>query len=243
MFERSRDGSGGSEGAPGNFAGVCFDLYSTLIHESPDNPFYAQVAGSLGLDFARWLPAYRGRGADAMSGRLAGMAERVLAAAVDVGSPRPAEEVRAAVARAFPRFVDSVTADPQAWPLLTLLRDRGVRLALVSNASAYSEDVLDHLGLREVFDSVVLSYRVGLLKPEPGIYRLALAELGLAAADCAFVGDGGDRELRGARAVGLRTVLVDRGLAHSPDAAADADAVVRELAGVRELVLGTRLGA
>jgi putative hydrolase of the HAD superfamily len=49
---------------------------------------------------------------------------------------------------------------------------------------------------------------VGIAKPDAGIYRAALSGLDVDAADAWFVGDGGSNELSGARAVGMRSVLL-----------------------------------
>lgn len=214
--------------------GFCFDLYSTLVHEDPANPFYQQVADALRLDPEKWIPAYRKRGKDSMAGRLSDMSERVWISAEDSGFTRSRDEVAAAVEAAFPSFVRSVRIDPQAADLLEFLKRRGARLALLSNASSYSEEILDRVGLRDLFDTVILSYRVGILKPDPEIYRLALTGLGLPAAAVTFVGDGGDQELRGARNVGMRTVLVYRNLPHSESARADADYVVTDLTKIKD---------
>ncbi|MFC8513891.1 HAD family hydrolase [Streptomyces sp. NPDC057257] len=215
--------------------GVCFDLYSTLVHEDSSNPFYREVASVLRLDPEKWMPAYRKRGKDSMAGRLSDMSERVRVSADDSGFTRTRDEVVTAVEDAFPSFVRSVRIDPHALDLLGRLRADGARLALLSNASSYSEEILDRVGLRDRFDTVVLSYRVKLLKPDPEIYRLALAGLGLPAESVTFVGDGGDQELSGARKAGMRTVLVDRSLPHSESAKADADHVVSDLAEVHKI--------
>jgi putative hydrolase of the HAD superfamily len=45
-----------------------------------------------------------------------------------------------------------------------------------------------------------------LLKPEPAIYLKACEALGVKAEECLYVGDGADNELRGASALGMRTV-------------------------------------
>jgi putative hydrolase of the HAD superfamily len=210
------------------FLAACLDLYSTLVHESRDNTFYADVAERLSFDLDRWMPAYRRRGADSMGGRLADMAERVRISGCDIGEDRPRGDVRAAVERCFPAFIDSVTVDQEAVAALGDLHRRDLRLALVSNASWYSVEILDHVwpDIRDQFDVIVLSCKVGVLKPDPVIYRRAAADLGVAATSCVFIGDGGDQELRGAREVGMATVLVDRRLRHSTEARADADIVV-----------------
>jgi FMN phosphatase YigB (HAD superfamily) len=68
-------------------------------------------------------------------------------------------------------------------------------LAVVSNAASYSEQVLDRFDLRRRVDEAVLSYAVGVLKPERHIYLTALSALGLTGAAperVVFVGDGGN---------------------------------------------------
>lgn len=64
-------------------------------------------------------------------------------------------------------------------------------------------------------------------KPEPPLFRMALERLGLEARDTAMVGDSIPSDMRGARAVGMRTVLY---APEGPAGAADADAVVRSFA-------------
>jgi putative hydrolase of the HAD superfamily len=62
----------------------------------------------------------------------------------------------------------------------------------------------------DLFDSTVFSCSVGLRKPDPRIYRLALDELGVEAEEAMFVGDGANDELAGAERTGMRAVLIHR---------------------------------
>ena len=48
-----------------------------------------------------------------------------------------------------------------------------------------------------------------MLKPDPEIYLLSLSRLGVTPSDALFVGDGGSRELEGAKAVGMKTVCTE----------------------------------
>ncbi|MCA9728369.1 MAG: HAD family phosphatase [Candidatus Eisenbacteria bacterium] len=61
------------------------------------------------------------------------------------------------------------------------------------------------------FDAGILSHRCGLLKPEPGIYRFALEQIGLRAEECLFLDDH-EINVEGARAIGMRAERA-RGLA------------------------------
>ncbi|MGW7531081.1 HAD family hydrolase [Amycolatopsis sp. NPDC054798] len=212
--------------------GVCFDLFSTLVEKMPGNPFFRRVADDLGLDLPRWKPEYDRLHDDTMASIVPGIVARIVLSARTSGAEVSPEAARGAVERHFASFADSIEVDPQAVPLLERLRLRGLSLALVTNASDHAEWLFDRVGLREYFDVTVFSHRVRILKPHPEIYRHAYDRLGIAAPHCAFVGDGQHDELRGARAVGMTTVLVDRQLAHTAAAKADADFVVGELAGI-----------
>ena len=107
------------------------------------------------------------------------------------------------------RYLDIFARIPAAnVAALRRLRRMGIRTALVSNADVMDVHAYPGCALCGLFDVEIFSCDVGLAKPEPAIYRLCLERLGLAAGDCAFVGDGGSDELRGAKAVGLRTVFV-----------------------------------
>jgi putative hydrolase of the HAD superfamily len=83
------------------------------------------------------------------------------------------------------------------------LRSTGVRVALLSNSigNAYDRELLEQL-----FDAWVISSEVGLRKPEPAIYELAAARIGLEPADCVIVDDL-PGNLKPARALGMATVL------------------------------------
>ncbi|MEU6862341.1 HAD family hydrolase [Streptomyces sp. NPDC046876] len=214
------------------FQGVCFDLFSTLVHRKPGNPFFREVAQDLGLDLEAWKPAYDKLHDETMAGTVPGIVERISLAAKATGATCSPDAVRTAVTRHFPGMAASFEVDAEAVPLLSHLREQGLALALVSNASDHAEWIFDRLGLREYFDVTVFSHRVRILKPQPGIYLHATDQLGVSARACAFVGDGQHHELAGARGVGMATVLLDRGLSHTESARAEADVVLDGLAGV-----------
>ncbi|MGB7220310.1 MAG: HAD-IA family hydrolase [Vicinamibacterales bacterium] len=93
---------------------------------------------------------------------------------------------------------------------LDSLRAAGIRTALVSDAGADDVESWLRSPLRERLDSVVFSYQLGVRKPDPRIYEHALASIDAIPEEAIFVGDGGSDEHRGARGVGMRTVLVTR---------------------------------
>jgi putative hydrolase of the HAD superfamily len=93
--------------------------------------------------------------------------------------------------------------------LLEALRNRGLKLALVSNTASPEwllRPVLERQGIAQRVDAIVLSSEVGKRKPHPAIFERALAELDVAAAESLFVGDRADADVFGASRVGMRTV-------------------------------------
>ncbi len=101
-----------------------------------------------------------------------------------------------------------------ALPVLDELRGAGLRLGLVSNGIRdLSEFVVHH---RLDVDAVVGSRAHGFVKPHPTIFEAALQQLGVAAAEAAMVGDSIEEDVEGARALGMRAILLDRESRH-PD--------------------------
>jgi putative hydrolase of the HAD superfamily len=113
---------------------------------------------------------------------------------------------------------------------LTRLRP-AARLGVVSNFYGNLDVLLEEAGLAPFLDVVVESTKVGLEKPDPRIYRLAVERLGLDAGDVAMVGDNFERDVRPAKSIGMRTVWLRRGEREAPEPAV-ADRVVARLADV-----------
>ena len=114
---------------------------------------------------------------------------------------------------------------PGAFEVLDRLGERGIATALVTNCAPDVPDLWEQTGWAPRFDVAIFSCSLGVKKPDPRIYREALAKLAVAAERTAFVGDGSDGELRGAADVGLRPVLVrNQPDLADPDVRAEAEA-------------------
>lgn len=97
---------------------------------------------------------------------------------------------------------------PGALELLTLLKQEGYCTGLVSNCAPDVPYLWHTTPLAELIDVPVFSCEVKIKKPDPRIYRLACERLRIAPEACLYIGDGSDRELTGAKKVGLSPVLV-----------------------------------
>jgi len=99
---------------------------------------------------------------------------------------------------------------PDAVPALEQLRSRGLRLVCVSNWDCSLGTVLDRCGLAGHLDGAVSSAEAGARKPDPAIFAAALEIAGCAAGEAVHVGDTREEDLDGARAAGIRALLIDR---------------------------------
>lgn len=90
------------------------------------------------------------------------------------------------------------------------LKDAGFRLGVVSNAEGRVARDLDSAGYATLFETVVDSHLVGVEKPDPAIFRIALERMGIEPEKALFLGDVPAVDVAGARAAGLTAVLLDR---------------------------------
>ena len=196
---------------------VLLDLFHTLVDVTTAPDHGLPTHALLGLAKADYERAFYAVGDASLAGGGDGLAEGavrdlvecLLRVARSVDPDVTRERVEAAVAVRRVRFRHALTNPPDGvLDGLAALRAAGVRLALVSNVMHGEAEAWPDSPLAAHFETAVFSSDVGVAKPDPRIYRLALDRLGLAAPDCWFAGDGGSNELRGAREVGCPTVLV-----------------------------------
>jgi putative hydrolase of the HAD superfamily len=126
---------------------------------------------------------------------------------------------------AFDAYFDAVYQhfeDPAVWevypdvvPALSALDELGCPLGVVSNFDSRVLGILDGLGLGPRFASVTLSSEVGATKPDAVIFARALARHDVDASRAVHVGDSPVEDFGGARAAGLRAVLIDRAGRHA----------------------------
>ena len=95
-------------------------------------------------------------------------------------------------------------------PTLGRLRKDGYALALVSNAPADTTKTIDELGLTELIPTIVVSGAVGVSKPNPEIFRMALRSAGVSAEETIHVGALYAADVQGARNAGIEGVLIAR---------------------------------
>ncbi|GGJ61449.1 HAD family hydrolase [Deinococcus aquiradiocola] len=107
---------------------------------------------------------------------------------------------------------DDVAPMPHAHDVLARLRANGVRLGIVTNGwTCKQQQCLDGLRLGPLVDDVLISEAAGVRKPDPDIFRLALARLGVDAHEAVYVGDSPGNDVLGPQGVGMRAALLPGG--------------------------------
>jgi putative hydrolase of the HAD superfamily len=192
---------------------VLFDLFHTLASVPPPGLVGEEpVPRILGVPTAEWQRRYYD---DDVLGRCLGhivdSVEIMRSVTHSIDPTVPIDRILAAVDSRRRRFETGLTAiEPPILEALEKLRAMGIRTALVSNAGADDVESWPRSPLCGRLDAVVFSYQVGVRKPGARIYERALETIDVRAGDAIFVGDGGSDEHRGARALGMQTVLVTR---------------------------------
>ena len=193
------------------YEAVIFDLFGTLVPALSNREYrlvLGRMATSLSIpvdDFNRiWFETSRARNTGAIP-------------TIEANIEHVCQELEARVSdaeirRAMRVRVDFVTRimqpRPDAIEVLSHLKSQGFKIGLISNCSSDTPVIWQDTPFVPFFDVTVFSSSVGMKKPDPLIYNLAMGQLGVKPEDCLYVGDGASNELAGAARVGMNPVLI-----------------------------------
>lgn len=139
--------------------------------------------------------------------------------------PRGARHERA-LAAYLDFWAPHTYVDPEARALLAALRERGLRVGVLSNTywpRRHHEAVFERDGILPLIDAAVYSSEIPWTKPHPEAFRTALRAVGCTdPAAAAFVGDRPYDDISGAAAVGMRTIFVPHSAVPAYDVRPDA---------------------
>jgi putative hydrolase of the HAD superfamily len=117
-------------------------------------------------------------------------------------------QIAQACAIRFAALREALTPRDDAVETLYGLRQQGLRVGLISDASFDVVALWPETPFARSMDVVLFSCREGVKKPAPYLYRRACEQLDIPIARCLYVGDGGSKELSGAARVGMHAVLI-----------------------------------
>lgn len=157
-----------------------------------------------------------------------GIAKLVERGFIATGAPLAADELAAAARQMEELYTTAAPSElyPRVLETLDRLRQRGCKLAVCTNKPlAPALQILDGLGIRDYFASVVSGDSLGARKPNPAPLRAILDELGTTPASAVMVGDSAIDVIT-AKAAGVTVIAVSYGYARGPVGALGADGVI-----------------
>ncbi len=198
------------------YKAVIFDLWGTLVddvvHPEANRLAYQQMtdklANWLGVDRGEFSKAWDASGAKRTIGGFPSTEAALSHICRGLGVDPGEERIHAVAEMRYEYVRDALTPRPGAVKTLSTLKDSGYRVGLISNCSEEVSRLWDSTPFAPLVNVALLSFNVGLAKPDLRIYELATKRLGVAAEHCLFVGDGGGGELTGASKAGMTAVLI-----------------------------------
>ncbi len=213
-----------------------FDAYGTLFDVDSAVQAYRERIGAVSdalsvlwrhkqLEYT-WLRSLMGRYTDFRTVTTEALEYALAAhAIVDIG-------LRADLMAAY----DTPHAYPDVAPALARLRERGLTLAILSNGTPdMLEAAISGTGLSGTFDAVLSVDPLGVYKPDPRVYRLAVEHLGTKPGAILFHSSNG-WDVTGAACFGLRTAWINRSGQTPERLPCRADVTLDSLAGIETLL-------
>lgn len=190
---------------------VVFDFYGTLTPMGNPRAWAAntaRMAQAMGV-----APEALGRVlnqtfGERMTGAYGGVPDTMQALAALLGVQLTSEQLGTVVGIRREIQEASFVLRPETVPVLTQLRDSGLRLGLVSDCTIELADAWPGLPVAGLISHPVFSCVEHTRKPDPHLFRTAASRLAVDPDDCVYVGDGGGHELTGASGVGMTAVLL-----------------------------------
>lgn len=207
---------------------VLFDFGHTLVDYQPAEPYLLEIYNGIRQRLATELERELPEAADLVE-RISRRIGREIGASYernqieeldivalyaqaldDLGLPVPEETLHEFLRLEHRALAQATFLPPANEDLLYQLHDRGYQLGIVSNMTLLPEMMRLDPPLRDIhplFRAQAFSSRVGVRKPDPRIYRVALDQLGLPPTEVLYVGDRLLEDVKGPKALGMRALL------------------------------------
>jgi putative hydrolase of the HAD superfamily len=191
------------------YGAVLFDFFGTLTKSVSRGPQHAEIARSLGCEPEAVVDVLD-RSFRARARGMFGSAQATLRWVSEQAGGNPSNgQLEAAICARVAALRADTTLRDDALATLRALRAHGIRTAVVSDCTHELPAFLPELPIAPLLDVRVFSVEIGRCKPDPRVYLTASLRLGVPPEACLYVGDGGSRELSGARQVGMTAVRLD----------------------------------
>lgn len=188
---------------------VIFDLFGTLVPKwssSLASATLRRLCEILQLDHETFRRAWRRTTIARETGEVSW--ERGLQLAIEACTAVEPQRLDEAIATWLELVRSRLTPREDVLDVLTTCRRHGLRVGLLSDCNDDVPRILRNQPIAAAFDTLAFSCELGVMKPDARAYLEVCRRLGVEPEHCAYVGDGGSNELRGAEAVGMTAVFL-----------------------------------
>ena len=183
---------------------VIFDMYETLItHYTTDLYFSEDMARDAQIEYQDFYRTWKATDADRTLGN---MTFREVIKRILVENNAWTQEKYDLIIKKRTQTKEKLFTKlhPEILTMLDSIKEKGLKIALISNCFDEEACVIRKSILAPYFDVICLSCELGMRKPEKGIFTKCLEELNLSPKECVYCGDGGSSELEAASALGMK---------------------------------------
>ncbi len=184
---------------------VIFDMFETLItHYHQKSPVYfgSEMAIDAGIPEDVFLPDWRASEWDRSIGVFT--VDEVVERILKKNGRYTKERCQLILNKIIEAKLECFRhMDPDIIPMMNALKERGIKIGLVSNCYNNEAEVIRGSVIFPYFDAVCMSSEEGIRKPDHEIFLRCVERLGVIAEECIFVGDGGSEELPTAKELGM----------------------------------------
>ena len=208
-------------------------VYARVVHCDDDRASADLAARILAAEDAAWHRARTGQSSAQMDDLLR-----------EVGAD-PADALHAAALAAYRQFWEPHTfTDEQVRPVWEGLRERGIRVGILSNtiwSRDYHRGLFERDGVLDLIDADVYSSEIAWAKPHPKAFHASAEALGVERSEAVYVGDRPFEDVHGSQLAGMRAIWVPHSeipVAQQVTVDVTPDAVADELLDVLDIVDG-----
>ena len=185
---------------------VVFDMFETLVTLFEGKTYFSEnIAEDIGVDLLKFQKEWHAIEEDRSRGKYTikeGL--EIVLKKLDVYSE---EKVNLAADKRIAALEDTFSPVPEdSLQLLKDLKSKGIKIGLMTNTFSDERDKIRECPLYQFFDAALISYEVGMCKPDPEMYQKMIELLGVEPDEIIYVGDGGSHELDGAKKAGMHPI-------------------------------------
>ncbi len=185
---------------------VIFDMFETLVTLFEGRTYFSEnIAADLGIPLENFRREWHATELDRSTGVYS--MEEGTAITLKNLDAYSEENVQLVVGKRREALGDTFSAIPEeSLNLFKKLREKGFLTGLISNSFSDERDLIVASPLYPLFDVTMISYETGMYKPDPAVFQAIIKALDVKPEECLYVGDGGSRELYGAKDAGMKAV-------------------------------------